>query len=244
MSQIQPQTQALAVQSHETKQQLTLAEAGDRAANQRTWTLVGVLDARTAATVTRPLRKGWPAREGRLTLDLTGLTAIDSVGTATLVDVWQHRFDERRPLQNQDLGLVVRAMSEMLHEQIQAMLPQMDDATAGRPIRQLHEDRTLPAPPTPMAAPVRQTRADAKAQVLVARQELAEARRVYEAGAQFNGSNGRRSNSGRSAICAATICNYASTPSTASAGEGVPRSGGGEGAGLMENDACRKRLTL
>ena len=79
MSQIQPQTQALTAHLPETTPQLTLAEAGGRAAKQRTWTLVGVLDARTAASVTRTLRKGWPAREGRLTLDLTGLTAISMV---------------------------------------------------------------------------------------------------------------------------------------------------------------------
>ena len=51
--------------------------------------LAGILDARSAGTFATRVRKRLPARAGRLTLDLSALTAIDSAGTATLVDVWR-----------------------------------------------------------------------------------------------------------------------------------------------------------
>lgn len=47
--------------------------------------------------------------------------------------VWQYTFDERRPLNKQDLGLVVRAMSEILDEQMNLILPQIDALLAGKP---------------------------------------------------------------------------------------------------------------
>ncbi len=56
--------------------------------------------------------------------------------------IWQYSFDQRRPLNTQDLGLVVRAMSEILAEQMRVMLPQIDAVLAGRP---------LPPPPQPLA---------------------------------------------------------------------------------------------
>ncbi|MBI3180034.1 MAG: membrane integrity-associated transporter subunit PqiC, partial [Deltaproteobacteria bacterium] len=39
--------------------------------------------------------------------------------------IWQYTFDERRPLNRQDLGLVTRAMSEILDEQLRIALGQM-----------------------------------------------------------------------------------------------------------------------
>jgi len=51
--------------------------------------------------------------------------------------IWQYTFDERRPLNQQELGLVVRAMSEILDEQMHIALAQMDAVLS---------DRALPAP--------------------------------------------------------------------------------------------------
>ena len=48
--------------------------------------------------------------------------------------VWQFAFDERRALAEQNVGLVVRAMSDMLHEQLQIALPEVDAVVAGRPL--------------------------------------------------------------------------------------------------------------
>ena len=62
--------------------------------------------------------------------------------------VWQFTFDERRPLNEQNVGLVVRAMSEILHEQLQIALPQVDAVVAGKP---LPERVTPPQAGTPTA---------------------------------------------------------------------------------------------
>ncbi len=45
--------------------------------------------------------------------------------------VWQYSFDERRPLNRQDLGLVTRAMSEILDEQMRIALAQMQSVLVG-----------------------------------------------------------------------------------------------------------------
>ena len=47
--------------------------------------------------------------------------------------VWQFSFDERRALSEQNLGLVVRAMSEILQEQLAVALPEVAAVVAGRP---------------------------------------------------------------------------------------------------------------
>ncbi len=48
--------------------------------------------------------------------------------------VWQFSFDERRPLAEQNVGLVVRAMSEILQEQLLLAMPEVDAVVAGKPI--------------------------------------------------------------------------------------------------------------
>ena len=50
--------------------------------------------------------------------------------------VWQYNFDERRPLTEQNVALVVRAMSEILQEQLKIALAQVDAVVAGKPIPQ------------------------------------------------------------------------------------------------------------
>ena len=48
--------------------------------------------------------------------------------------VWQFSFDERRPLSEQNVGLVVRAMSEILHEQLELAMPEVEAVVAGKPL--------------------------------------------------------------------------------------------------------------
>jgi ABC-type uncharacterized transport system auxiliary subunit len=48
--------------------------------------------------------------------------------------VWQFSFDERRPLTDQNLGLVVRAMSEILSEQLAIALPEIDAVVSGKSV--------------------------------------------------------------------------------------------------------------
>ncbi len=72
-----------------TQPQLTLTDSPQSTARARTLVLVGVLDARAAGTLARQVRKKLPAKKSKLILDLTGVTAIDNAGTATLVDLWR-----------------------------------------------------------------------------------------------------------------------------------------------------------
>lgn len=70
--------------------------------------------------------------------------------------VWQYSFDERRPLARQDLAQVVRAMSEILDEQLRIALPQIDAVLAGRspPTNPPKSGSPLPpAPPAPLPGP-------------------------------------------------------------------------------------------
>ncbi|MBI5611122.1 MAG: membrane integrity-associated transporter subunit PqiC [Deltaproteobacteria bacterium] len=64
--------------------------------------------------------------------------------------VWQYSFDERRPLNRQDLGLVARALSEILDEQLRIALQQMEAALDGKPVPE--------AKPTPDAKPGPETK--------------------------------------------------------------------------------------
>jgi ABC-type uncharacterized transport system auxiliary subunit len=71
--------------------------------------------------------------------------------------VWQFSFDERRPLARQELAQVVRAMSEILDEQLRIALPQLEAALAGRsppadPSKSGSPRAPPPAPP-PVAPP-------------------------------------------------------------------------------------------
>lgn len=71
--------------------------------------------------------------------------------------IWQYSFDERRPLNTQDLGLVVRAMSEILEEQLHIALGQIDAVLGGKPLpaRNVAQASNLPrsATATVAAAP-------------------------------------------------------------------------------------------
>lgn len=70
--------------------------------------------------------------------------------------IWQFTFDQRRPLTQQDLGLVVRAMSEILDEQLHIALPEIDAVLAGKPLpaRPVAQDQPAAATPTEAAKPV------------------------------------------------------------------------------------------
>jgi len=68
---------------------LDLAEAAGSTAQARAWTLNGSLDAFTTAACDRAVRRRLPTASGQLSLDLSGLGAIDSAGTAWLVDLWR-----------------------------------------------------------------------------------------------------------------------------------------------------------
>ncbi len=68
---------------------LTVTEAPHSTARARALVLAGVLDAKGAGPFATQVRKRLPVKDGKLLLDLTALTAIDSAGTATLVDLWR-----------------------------------------------------------------------------------------------------------------------------------------------------------
>ena len=72
--------------------------------------------------------------------------------------LWQFSFDERRPLARQELAQVVRAMSEILDEQLRIALPQLEAALAGRspPVDPAKSGsaRAPPPAPDPPADPV------------------------------------------------------------------------------------------
>ena len=69
--------------------QLFLTESPQSTARARALVLAGVLDARGAPELAKRVRKRLPAKKAKLVLDLSAVTAIDSAGTATLVDVWR-----------------------------------------------------------------------------------------------------------------------------------------------------------
>lgn len=71
--------------------------------------------------------------------------------------IWQYTFDERRPLTEQNLGLVVRAMSEMLHEQLQIALPQIDAAISGKMLPPVPKSVEMPEAVTPGTGPPQAT---------------------------------------------------------------------------------------
>ncbi len=61
--------------------------------------------------------------------------------------VWQFSFDERRPINRQDLGLVTRALSEILDEQLGIALRQMEAALDGKPPLATKPVPTAASPP-------------------------------------------------------------------------------------------------
>ncbi len=68
---------------------MTLTESPQSTAHARALVLAGVLDARGAPELAKRVRKRLPPKKSKLVLDLSAVTAIDSAGTATLVDVWR-----------------------------------------------------------------------------------------------------------------------------------------------------------
>lgn len=67
--------------------------------------------------------------------------------------LWQFSFDERRPLARQELAQVVRAMSEILDEQLRIALPQLEAALAGRSPPVDPSKSGSPRAPPPATAP-------------------------------------------------------------------------------------------
>lgn len=113
--------------------------------------------------------------------------------------IWQYSFDERRPLNRQDLGLVTRAMSEILDEQLQIALGQMQATLAGKPVP------TAASPPVaatalPQAASPSQSSeptapvAPSPAAALPSRPASAEHSAAPDATLKFDGTNGSRVN--------------------------------------------------
>jgi len=70
-------------------QSLTWAEASDSNNRARKWTLDGKLNVQGMNALDRSIRKHLPSSGGSLTIDLGGVSEIDSIGTALLVDLWR-----------------------------------------------------------------------------------------------------------------------------------------------------------
>ena len=68
---------------------LTLTESTASTPQERHWNATGCLDRASSARLNRDLGRRWPERGGCLVLDLSGVTSIDTVGTASLVELWR-----------------------------------------------------------------------------------------------------------------------------------------------------------
>ncbi len=104
-----------------TLAQLTLTDAPSTSARDRTLALAGVLDARGAAVFAAGVRKRLPSKKGKLVLDLSALTAIDSAGTATLVDLW--RTGHRRGVAIELAGVQPAVQTELEQFRVTVELP-------------------------------------------------------------------------------------------------------------------------
>ncbi len=100
---------------------MTFADAPHSTARKRTVVLSGELTAAGAAAFAAGVRKRLPTHRGHLILDLTGLTAIDSAGTATLVDVW--RIGKSRGFATELVGIQPAVQAELEQFRVTVELP-------------------------------------------------------------------------------------------------------------------------
>ena len=118
--------------------------------------------------------------------------------------IWQYTFDERRPLDKPDVGLVVRAMSEILNEQFKIAIPQLEAVLAGRPLPAGAPVLPLPAAVSPTttgaASPTIEPVAEPPKRPQVhAAKRLRDREPTQEEGEKYDGTNGMRVNWRRSA---------------------------------------------
>lgn len=131
--------------------------------------------------------------------------------------VWQYSFDERRPLNRQDLGLVTRAMSEILDEQLKIALGQMHAVLAGKPVPNAASP-PLAGQALPHAATPSQSgepgAVPSPAAALPPRANGSENGAAPEAAVKFDGTNGAQVNW-------RTSTQYHSDPTVVPAGKGA-----------------------
>lgn len=68
---------------------LTWTQASDSGDQARKWALAGMLDVRCVNALDHSIRRHLPRPKGSLTIDLSDVTRVDSVGTALLVELWR-----------------------------------------------------------------------------------------------------------------------------------------------------------